>query len=216
MQESTFRESLRALRKSRGYSVRKAALNAGVSSSFYSQLENNKRDIPKLTTLVKIAHGLRVPEAQILKIAGILPNATDQLAPDTTVVHFTNTNRKLIFPMQPDIEIKIVSLAENSTLQDYVWLVASDSSMQNLGILKNDLAVVRTKQVTQQLKVGHNVIVAVNYPNSKSTVIRQALNVDDNRIVLTSNQANDEPFIIPKSSIDIYLAGIIVGVYRTI
>lgn len=66
-----FGSQLKQLRNEKHFTVRQAALQAGISNSFWSQVENGKRNIPKPDTLRKIAKGLRVPENDILLLAGI-------------------------------------------------------------------------------------------------------------------------------------------------
>lgn len=80
MQEPTFGDKLKDIRLSKGDSVRKIALYAGISASYYSQVENGKRRIPKPETLRKIAKGLRISESQIFELANLIPDgatATD-------------------------------------------------------------------------------------------------------------------------------------------
>jgi len=74
MQDSTFGNELRKIRRGKGDSVRKVALYAGISASYYSQIENNKRQIPKPNTLRKIAKGLRISETQIFELADLIPD----------------------------------------------------------------------------------------------------------------------------------------------
>ncbi|UQS86174.1 helix-turn-helix domain-containing protein (plasmid) [Nicoliella spurrieriana] len=65
-----FGEKLKQLRKDNGYGVNQLAIQSGVSASQISRIENNKRK-PKIDTLRKLAKGLRIPEGDMFKLAGI-------------------------------------------------------------------------------------------------------------------------------------------------
>lgn len=64
---------LKDIRQQKGYSTSQAALQAGVSQPYLSQVENGKRNIPKVDTLERIAKGLRISREEILQLAGIVP-----------------------------------------------------------------------------------------------------------------------------------------------
>ena len=66
-----FGRKLKELRNEKGFTVRQLALQAGISNSYLSQVENGKRSIPKPATLEKIAKGMRVPKEDIFLMAGI-------------------------------------------------------------------------------------------------------------------------------------------------
>lgn len=80
MQDSTFGDKIKRIRLSKGDSVRKVALYAGISASYYSQVENNKRSVPKPNTLRKIAKGLHLSEDEIFKLANLIPADSKQVA----------------------------------------------------------------------------------------------------------------------------------------
>lgn len=69
-----FGSQLKELRNKKRFTVRQAALQANLSNSFWSQVENGKRNIPKPVTLEKMALGLRVPKEEIFAMAGINTN----------------------------------------------------------------------------------------------------------------------------------------------
>lgn len=66
-----FGSKLKELRNKKGFTVRQLALQAGISNSYLSQVENGKRSIPKPATLEKIAKGMHVPKEDIFLMAGI-------------------------------------------------------------------------------------------------------------------------------------------------
>ncbi|BDZ31270.1 helix-turn-helix domain-containing protein [Lactiplantibacillus brownii] len=67
----SFGSELKKLRLSRHLGVNQLALNSGVSASQISRFENGKKTNPKPVTLSKLAKGLRVPDRELFKIAGI-------------------------------------------------------------------------------------------------------------------------------------------------
>lgn len=62
---------IKELRNKHHFTVRQVSQQAGISSSFWSLVENGKRNIPKPVTLEKMAHGLREPKEKILELAGL-------------------------------------------------------------------------------------------------------------------------------------------------
>lgn len=71
-----FGKKLRELREKHSYSLRqvsnqsKTQDNPPISPSYWSLIERGERNIPKPDTLKRMAHGLRIPATEILKIAG--------------------------------------------------------------------------------------------------------------------------------------------------
>lgn len=66
-----FGKKLKQIREDRGFSIRQTALQAGTSNPYISQVENGKRNIPKPTTLEKLAKGLRISKEEMFKLAGL-------------------------------------------------------------------------------------------------------------------------------------------------
>ncbi|TWW13636.1 hypothetical protein LABALGNA3A7_05590 [Dellaglioa algida] len=62
---------IKSIREEKHFTVRQAALQGGFSSAYLSQIENGKKNIPKVETLYKIAQGLRISNDEILELAGI-------------------------------------------------------------------------------------------------------------------------------------------------
>ncbi|CAK8054160.1 helix-turn-helix domain-containing protein [Eupransor demetentiae] len=77
--EIEFGNKIRDIRLMKGYSVRQAAMQGGISFSFLSKVENGHRSIPKVENLYKIAKGLRISNEDILKIAGINSGEADNI-----------------------------------------------------------------------------------------------------------------------------------------
>lgn len=73
-----FGASIKAIREQKDYTVRQAATQANISSSYFSQVENAKREIPSPKTLRKIAKGLRISEAKIFDLAGLTIEASNE------------------------------------------------------------------------------------------------------------------------------------------
>ncbi|MCF6515524.1 helix-turn-helix domain-containing protein [Lactobacillus sp. S2-2] len=66
-----FGPQLKEIRNKQGFSVRQVSLQSDLSASYWSQVENKKREIPTAKTLAKMAKGLRVNENEIFELAGL-------------------------------------------------------------------------------------------------------------------------------------------------
>ncbi|CAK1226430.1 XRE family transcriptional regulator [Fructobacillus evanidus] len=71
-----FGKTIKDIRLDKRFSVRQAALQANMSPSYLSQLENGHKSIPKVETLYRLAKGLRITNDEILKIAGIVDDVS--------------------------------------------------------------------------------------------------------------------------------------------
>ena len=74
-------------RKQRGLTQAELAVRAGLSVSYLSLLEQNKRKDPTLSTIQKLAEALRVPSgilfflaADKTELSGLAPDLTEKLA----------------------------------------------------------------------------------------------------------------------------------------
>lgn len=78
-----FGKQFKELRNSKNISLRQLERQSGVSNSFISQIERGKRNIPKPSTLEKLAKGLRISKEEIFKMAGLeTDNSIDKYKPD--------------------------------------------------------------------------------------------------------------------------------------
>lgn len=80
----TFGEFLKQLRLERGYSLREAKEQTGISEAYLWQLENGKREIPRPETVRRLAKGYGVPEETFLNYAGYLTKPADAKTKDET------------------------------------------------------------------------------------------------------------------------------------
>ncbi|USS87313.1 helix-turn-helix domain-containing protein [Fructilactobacillus hinvesii] len=78
-----FGQQIKELRHQRGFSVRQTALQAQMSNSYLSQIENGLVNIPKPITLEKLAKGLRVPVGEIFQMAGLQSQQSEFKAYDS-------------------------------------------------------------------------------------------------------------------------------------
>lgn len=69
---SSFAEYMRSLREGQKLSVREAAAKSGVSVSYITQIENERRKTPSLEVLKKLAPAYIVPVRDLLKAAGYM------------------------------------------------------------------------------------------------------------------------------------------------
>lgn len=72
----SFGKKLEALRKTKNLSQKQLAEEAGISPSYLSRVERGKRNIPHPGILKKMATPLGLSEAEILILAGYLPEPT--------------------------------------------------------------------------------------------------------------------------------------------
>ena len=242
MPEPTFGEKIKEIRLSKGDSIRKIALYAGISASYYSQVENNKRRVPKPTTLRKIAKGLRISDVAIYKLANLIPedlSVTDQPAqkkqptaksrptsvtvlgvsdadtsPDTSPkIDLINSRLKLQVPANAHVHTQLSQYSV--TRADLTWLRITETNLLSLGILKGDLVVVDTTMVATRLATEHPKLVAVNLTTSKTTV-RRAIPVTNDRVMLTTGMPNEPATFLSAKAYDQQLAGAVVNIYRDV
>ena len=71
MNNQNFRTEIKNIRLEKKFTLRQVALQSGIDAGYLSQLENGKRNIPKPTTLEKLAKGLRISKEEIFKLAGL-------------------------------------------------------------------------------------------------------------------------------------------------
>ncbi len=83
MSEETFGKYLNKLRTSRGLTTKQLEIKSGVSNSYISQLENNKR-VPKPAILKKLSNALNVSYDELMMKAGYLTldKKLERLTPD--------------------------------------------------------------------------------------------------------------------------------------
>lgn len=91
-----FGPKIKEIRNKKRFTVRQAALQAGISPSFWSQVENKKREIPKPKTLQKMATGLRITDDEIFKLAGITKNQNSLPTKESHYYDLTEKDEKSI------------------------------------------------------------------------------------------------------------------------
>lgn len=235
MQDLTFGEQLRKIRRGKGDSVRKVALYAGISASYYSQIENNKRQIPKPNTLRKIAKGLRISETQIFELADLIPdeleeNKSSAETPSgarlnmmdhpldlsgtaTPLIPINDTQTKLRVPDNTEVFNKLpVRDAKEPVM---AWLKVTDTNLMMLGILQNDLVVVDSAKDACQLSSEQAKLIAINLKPGKTT-IRRALPVADGQVLLTTGFPTEKSVFLPRDEFETKLAGAVINLYRNI
>lgn len=55
-----FGNEIKKIRKSKGFTLRQAALQSKVNPGYLSRLENGKQNLPKVETLERLAKGLGI------------------------------------------------------------------------------------------------------------------------------------------------------------
>jgi len=232
MQDPTFGDNLKRIRLSKGDSVRKVALYAGISASYYSQIENNKRRIPKPATLRKIAAGLHLSENKMFKLAGLIPDkpktislnaigvgASNRRPPQfeaedlsaSRQIFLANARHQLQLPINNQVSTQLPSRHDQSPM--VAWLKVTDTNLMMLGILKNDLAIVDTTDQICQLVPELTKLVAVNLTSTK-TSIRRALLVTDDQVMLTTGLPTEKPVFLSLTTFKTQLVGAVINLYR--
>lgn len=95
-----FAELIKAIRKDKGLTIDEVAERGGVGKSTVSQLENGKKDIPKFSTIQKIAKGLHTDEKQLVEAAGYIYDSDTLKNSDD----LTDTQKKVAYLVSPDAD----------------------------------------------------------------------------------------------------------------
>lgn len=158
MDAKIFGSKLKELRLQKGYSLRQAALQTQtpsqkpLSPSFWSRVENGERDVPKITTLKRMAHGLRISEDEIMELAGYDLHSTSNIKnmiplEKAEVVQFPilgtikcGSNGIAYEDFQGYEKVERKDIAKG---YEYFWLVTSGDSMIGDGIKDGDYALIK-------------------------------------------------------------------------
>jgi len=110
-----FGPKIKEIRNTKRFTIRQAALQAGISSSFWSQVENKKREIPKTNTLKKMATGLRISDEEIFKLAGISSDS-NQDSGSTKKKHYYDLTEKDERNIDKELEDMLSGLDSKNSL----------------------------------------------------------------------------------------------------
>lgn len=104
-----FSNYIKELREERGLGLRELAAKAVISASLLSKVENDKRGVPKIETLNKLAQVLNINTVEILFMAG------HEITPDQ-YMNFTPSSTALKHMTPEDIQ-KVEQIKEQQSLQ---------------------------------------------------------------------------------------------------
>jgi len=226
MVKVTFGEQLKRIRTQKRYSVRKVALFSGISSSYYSQVENNKRQIPKPDTLRKIAKGLNITTNEIFTLAGLIPDnsdtfdSNDNQTTDKTTVHelqLINSSIRLQIPASRRVYSRLPHLDSDASHPEYFWLKVADNVLITEGITIDSLVVISTDAASCQFSDQHrSKLVALNLDSRGDTVIRRVIWGSNHQYFILNGSADSEPVVLEKTAFEKLFAGVVVNLHREI
>ncbi|CAK1244945.1 DNA-binding transcriptional regulator [Fructobacillus fructosus] len=94
-----FATNINEIRESKGFTIRQVATYSGLNPSTISMLENAKRNIPKVSTLEKLANGLKEPVNKIIELAGYKPESHKSNECEDTL---TDAQKQVAYLIDPD------------------------------------------------------------------------------------------------------------------
>lgn len=211
---------IKELRNEHRFTVRQVAQQAGISSSFWSLVENGKRSIPKPVTLEKMAHGLREPKEKILRYAG-LDIPSNKIIENMGEISPFNVEETVQIPVVGTIKCgpdglalsdhsgyEIVQKSEIGDPHDYFWLRTKGDSMVGDGIFDGDTALIK-----KDVEIENGKIYAVIIDGEEGTLKHVTKNKDS--IVLTASNSKYQPRIFVGSDMnEIFIAGRLVQTKR--
>lgn len=215
-----FGSKIKELRNEHRFTVRQVAQQAGISSSFWSLVENGKRSIPKPATLEKMANGLREPKEKILNFAG-LDISKNKIIENMGEITPFNIKETIAIPVVGTIKCGPNGLAlsdqdgyepvqesEIGDPNDYFWLKTKGDSMTGDGISDGDSALIK-----KDVEIENGKIYAVIIEGEEETL--KHVTKKNNSIVLTASNSNYQPRIFVGSEInEIFIAGRLVQTKR--
>lgn len=222
-----FGPQLKKMRTEKGYTVRQAALQAGISSSYWSQVENAKREIPTPKTLEKIAKGIRTNKHIIFKMAGIINKQQDSaynpsnLNLDGFTTYDNNVRYAPIygtikagpggFAYEDHEGTMIVGGKHALTNHKLIWLRVSGDSMTGDGIHSDDLALIDTEAECEC--TGE--ILAVVYDSVFGTL--KHVTKSAGTIVLSASNPIYKPIVLSGHDLDTFkIVGKAISIQRDI
>jgi transcriptional regulator with XRE-family HTH domain len=93
--EKTFGQTLRDLRRSKGFSQRELADKVGVDFSYISKVENDRLPPPAADTIVNICQVLGVPEEGLLASTGKMPSRVKEMLTSPAAQQFMRQAREM-------------------------------------------------------------------------------------------------------------------------
>ncbi|MDV3519258.1 LexA family protein [Lentilactobacillus otakiensis] len=207
---------VRELRTSKRISIRQLALQAGISPSYLSRLENGKiKNRVKLTTVEKIAKGLRVPTYVFAQAAGI-PEAKE---PVPSNVRPYDANDIIQIPVVGTIRCGPNGLAMNDYQgyesvskddivegENYFWLITAGDSMIGDHIQPDDYALIQRGS-----DFNNGDICAVIVDGEEGT-LKHVTKTRDSIVLTASNSAYPPRVFVGEQMNDIYIAGKLVEI----
>ncbi|WP_054645417.1 XRE family transcriptional regulator [Secundilactobacillus oryzae] len=202
-----FGSKLKELRNKKGFTVRQLALQAGISNSYLSQVENGKRSIPKPATLEKIAKGMHVPKEDIFLMAGI-SNGND--APEwATEKDFADLEKYLNDNTKKNFEGAVLDdeaiQATLGFLRGYFWqrVIQNDKASEMTQMndkIKNDInTIINRYHTADPFAIADKLNIDVVYAPFKQEPKGMTFNYGDQPVIALSNEikeSNQRYFVV--------------------
>lgn len=209
-------DKVRELRIKNRISIRQLALQANISPSYLSRLENGKiKSRIKLSTIEKIAKGLRVPTYVFAQAAGI-PEAKEIISSNFFPYDANNIAQIPVvgtikcgpdgLAMNDYQGYEAVSKEDINESSEYFWLRTSGDSMTGDFIRDGDYALI---EKTQSFDNGD--ICAVIVDGEEGT-LKHVTKTRDSIVLTASNSVYPPRVFVGDKMNDIYIAGKLIEI----
>lgn len=100
---------IKNIRSDKGYSLRQVSNQSkiddmpAISPSYWSLVERGERNIPKISTLKRMAKGLRIDESDILNLAGLSETSTSPSSQAKDAPELSENQILIAHSIDPDV-----------------------------------------------------------------------------------------------------------------
>jgi repressor LexA len=182
---------LKELRIKNNFTIMQVEVKAGISNSYISLIERNKRK-PSVEILHKLAKTYKVKTEDLLRFIGYLPPIQNKINFNQIPIYnivpkekpsFISENMEEYSPIPPGLE--------SSTTKDYIAIRVKSKSMTCKRIEMDDILIIR-----KQSEVENGIIALVSLNNELviKRIVRQ-----NKHIILQSTNSDYSPILVKES-----------------